>query len=173
MYKIRVCSSQTHEGLFCFTHSSARLWWINLPLWCISDLPSRSLWYQAPWVYPNLRQSPWMWPSRWVPSPCLHTLQPAHSMSFGMLCDGLHCSEVILDGTPCSQSCSGAASVIGAAAGNRRNGVPSIASVDVKHTWEARRSPRWCSLLGMFFLSLWPLLLVHISKLSIFLQNLK
>ena len=73
----------------CFTCCFTRFWWINLPLWCISDLPSSSLWHQAPWVYPDLCQSPWMWPSRWVPSACLHTSQPAHTVSFRMLHDGL------------------------------------------------------------------------------------
>ena len=30
-----------------------------------------------------------MRPSRWVPSACLHTSQPAHTVSFRMLHDGL------------------------------------------------------------------------------------
>lgn len=66
---ICVCTSWAHERLFYFTCYSIRFWWINLPLWCISDLPSSSLWYETPRVYPDLRQGPWMWPSRWVLTP--------------------------------------------------------------------------------------------------------
>lgn len=163
------------ERLFCFTCLSIRFWWTNLPLWCVSDLPASSLWYQTPRVYPDLRQSPWMWPSRWVPAPsstCLRLLTLCHFgccltvfSSLQSCCDW-HPLLPVLGGCFCEGG-----SVIWATAGN--HSALHLCTLDVTHTRKAGRISCWSYLSGTFLLFLLPTIRMYILRLSIFLQNWK